>query len=178
LIDAADTSVLSNITTIKIEKFFTPLINRFAQYVLEFSNPFYNPHEGHNSAMGGVITSTGFTVVGNNNTLYFDDDGNGNIRTYYLVGGTTRTYVDNTAGTVDYTTGKITITSLNISGTSNTDGTIAILVVPNSNDVVPVRNQLIEIDFENIDIQAEVDTITSGGSSAGTGYTTSPSYQG
>ena len=50
------------------------------------------------------------------------------------------------------------------------------MVQPKSNDVVPVRNQLLEIDFENTTVTAEVDTIESGGSSAGTGYSTSSSY--
>lgn len=176
LIDAADSSILSNITTLRIEKTFTPTLNTSNQYILNFANAFFHPHAGHNSAMGGVTTSTGFTVVGNTNTLFLDDDGNGNIRTYYLVGGTTRTYLDDTAGTIDYATGKITLTSLNISGTSNADGTIDVIVQPRSNDIVPVRNQLIEIDFENTSITAQVDTIESGGSSAGTGYTTATSY--
>jgi len=178
LIDAADSSILSNITTLKIEKTFKPLLNTFAQYILTYSNAFYHPHDGHNSAMGGIISSSGFTISGNTNTLYLDDDGKGNLRTYYLVGGTTRTYVNETAGTVNYSKGEITITSLNITGTSNSDNTINVLVVPNSNDIVPVRNQLIEIDLTNTRITAEEDTITSGGSSAGTGYTTASSYQG
>lgn len=176
LIDAADSSILSNITTLKIEKTFTPTLNSSNQYILNFANAFFHPHDGHNSMMGGVTTSTGFTIAGNANTIFLDDDGRGNVRTYYLVGGTTRTYLDNTAGTIDYTNGKITLTSLTISGTSNTDGTIDVVVQPNSNDVVPVRNQLVEIDFANTTITAQVDTIESGGSSAGTGYTTASSY--
>ena len=176
LIDAADSSILSNITTLKIEKTFTPTLNASNQYILNFANAFFHPHDGHNSMMGGVTTSTGFTIAGNANTIFLDDDGRGNIRTYYLVGGTTRTYLDNTAGTIDYTNGKITLTSLTISGTSNTDGTIDVVVQPNSNDVVPVRNQLVEIDFANTTITAQVDTIESGGSAAGTGYTTASSY--
>lgn len=176
LIDAADSSILSNITTLRIEKTFTPTLNATNQYVLNFANAFFHPHAGHNSMMGGITTSTGFTISGNTNTLFLDDDGNGNIRTYYLVGGTTRTYLDSTAGTIDYTNGKITLTSLNITGTSNSNGTIDVIVQPNSNDIVPVRNQLIEIDFTNTTITAQVDTIESGGSSAGTGYTTASSY--
>ena len=176
LIDAADSSILSNITTLRIEKTFTPTLNASNQYVLNFANAFFHPHAGHNSMMGGITSSTGFTISGNTNTLFLDDDGNGNIRTYYLVGGTTRTYLDSTAGTIDYTNGKITLTSLNITGTSNSNGTIDVIVQPNSNDIVPVRNQLIEIDFTNTTITAQVDTIESGGSSAGTGYTTASSY--
>jgi len=176
LIDASDSSILSNITTLKIEKTIKPVLNTSSQYILDYSNALYNPHSGHNATMGGIVVSTGFTIAGNSNTIFIDDDGNGNIRTYYLVGGTTRTYLNNTAGTVDYSTGLVTLPSLTITGTSNSDGTVSVVVQPKSNDIVPVRNQLLEIDFTNTKVTAEVDTIESGGSAAGTGYATSSSY--
>ena len=176
LIDASDNSILSNITTLKIEKTIKPVLNTSSQYILDYSNALYNPHSGHNATMGGIVVSTGFTIAGNSNTIFIDDDGNGNIRTYYLVGGTSRTYLNNTAGTVDYSTGLVTLPSLTITGTSNSDGTVSVVVQPKSNDVVPVRNQLLEIDFTNTKVTAEVYTIESGGSAAGTGYATSSSY--
>ena len=176
LIDAADSSILSNITTMKIEKSVKAIINTSSQYILDFTNALYNPHSGHNSIMGGIVSSTGFTISGNSNTVFLDDDGIGNIRTYYLVGGTTRTYLSSTTGTIDYATGLVTLPSMTVTGTSNADGTIQVVVTPKSNDIVPVRNQLLEIDFTNSKVTAEVDTIESGGSSAGTGYTTTSSY--
>jgi len=171
LIDASDTSILSNTTRITLNKVLTPTLNTVTQYIINFNNPLYNPHTGHNSAMGGITSSTGFTIAGNTNTLYLDDDGNGNIRTYYLVGGTTRNYVDETAGTIDYETGKIVLTDLNITSTS-TGNTISIDILPASNDIVSVRNQILEIDTGSVSIDGTVDIIVSGGSSAGTGYTT------
>ncbi len=170
LIDATDTSILSNTTRITLNKVLTPTLNTVTQYIIDFNNPLYNPHTGHNSAMGGITSSTGFTISTNTNTLFLDDDGNGNIRTYYLVGGTTRTYVDETAGTIDYATGKIVLTDLNI--TSVVGGGISIDILPASNDVVAVRNQVLEIDMLNTSVKGAVDIIVSGGSSAGTGYTT------
>jgi hypothetical protein len=95
---------------------------------------------------------------------------------YYYVGGTTKNYVDNNIGTVDYETGEIVITSINVVSTEKADGTIDLITKPDSNDIVAVRNQLIEIDFTNIIISGENDTITSGGSSAGTNYATTSSY--
>ena len=170
LIDATDTSILSNSTRITLNKVLTPTLNTVTQYIIDFNNPLYNPHTGHNSAMGGITSSTGFTISTNTNTLFLDDDGNGNIRTYYLVGGTTRTYVDETAGTIDYATGKIVLTDLNI--TSVVGGGISIDILPASNDIVSVRNQLLEIDMGNTSVDGTVDIIVSGGSTAGTGYTT------
>ena len=172
LIDGTDSSILSNSTRITLNKILTPVLNTITQYVINFNNPLYNPHVDHNKVMGGITSSTGFTISTNTNTLYLDDDGSGNIRTYYLVGGTTRTYVDSTAGTIDYTTGKIVLTDLTITGTTSTDGKISIDILPASNDIVSVRNQLLEIDLTNTSVDGTVDVIVSGGSSAGTGYTT------
>jgi len=172
LIDGTDTSILSNSTRLTLNQVITPTLNTVTQYIINFNNGLFHPHDGHNSTMGGITSSTGFTISGNTNTIYLDDDGLGNIRTYYLVGGTTRTYVDTTAGTIDYATGKIVLTDLNITAVKNTDGTISMDVLPSSNDVVSVRNQLLEIDLINTSVDGTVDIIAAGGSSAGTGYTT------
>ena len=111
--------------------------------------------------------------------MFLDDDGLGNVRRYYLVSGI-RTYVNNIQGTINYATGQITINSLNVSSISNIRGSsstvIELTVTPASNDVVPVRNQVIEIDIENSNITVEEDTFVGGSAEAGVGYTTSQSY--
>ena len=53
---------------------------------------------------------------------------------------------------------------------------IRITAVPNSKDIVPVRNQVLEIDFINTAITGEVDTIAVGDSGAGATYTTTSAY--
>ena len=60
LIDNTDTSIVSNITTLKIRKDFTPLIGTSSKYDVYFRNALYNPHSGHNSSAGGILSSTGF----------------------------------------------------------------------------------------------------------------------
>jgi hypothetical protein len=113
LIDDTDTSILSNVTSLKIRKTFTPTLSVSTRYDIYFRNGIYNPHAGHKSGTGGVITTSGFKVPNDNNVYYLDDDGNGNIRRYYFV-GSVRTYVNNTQGTVNYATGQITINSLTV----------------------------------------------------------------
>ena len=45
---------------------------------------------------GGILSSTGFKIDGDADTIYFlDDDGKGNVRRYSL-SGSTRTYANNT----------------------------------------------------------------------------------
>ena len=49
-------------------------------------------------------------------------------------------------------------------------------IVPDSTDVVPVRNQLLDMDYTNLSIVGESDTIATGDSGAGSTYVTSTSY--
>ena len=153
LIDNTDASILSNITTLKIRKNFTPIINSATKYDIYFRNALYNPHSGHNSAAGGILASTGFKVASDaTNEMFLDDDGNGNVRMYYLVSGV-KTYANSTQGTIDYATGQVTLNLLNIASISNIRGAsstvIELTVQPSSNDVIPVRDQIVEIDVAN-----------------------------
>ena len=84
-IDDSDTSILSNITTLKLRKPFTPSLSTSTNYTVNFSNALYNPHSGHNTSSGGILSSTGFKVANDSNVYFFDDDGEGNVRRYYLV---------------------------------------------------------------------------------------------
>ena len=176
-IDNAESSILSNITTVKLRKTVTPTFGQSKGYIIEFGdgNGFYNPHTGHNKAGGGILETTGFLVSGFTDTFYFDDDGEGNLRRYSL-SGSTRVYADSQAGTVDYTNGKITTTGVNILSTINTDDTIHFTVKPNSNDSVAYRSNLLDINTSLISVTGATDTIASGDTSAGVGYTSSSSY--
>jgi len=179
LIDDTDTSILSNITTVKIRKSFTPTISSSTRYDIYFRNGLFNPHTGHNAAAGGILNSTGFKVTGSDFEMFLDDDGNGNVRRYYLVSGI-RTYANDTQGTIDYATGQITLNSLSVASISNIRGAtstrVEITVQPNSNDVVPVRDQIIEIDVANSSFTVSADTFVGGSAEAGVGYTPTASY--
>jgi hypothetical protein len=179
LIDNTDSSILSNITTVKIRKSFIPTLGSSAAYNIYFRNALYNPHSGHNSTGGGILSSTGFKVTGSNFEMFLDEDGLGNVRRYYLVSGV-KTYANNTQGTIDYASGQITLNSLNIASISNIRGAastiLEITVQPNSNDVIPVRDQIVEIDVANSLITVEKDTFVGGSAEAGVGYSSSSSY--
>ena len=179
-INDADTSILSNITTVKMYKYITPTLSSALKYTLSFNNAFYNPHSGHNASAGGIISSTGFKISGDTTNEHFlDDDGAGIIRLYYL-SGTTRVYTNTSYGTVNYTTGEVVLTSANITSISNVDGAtstqIRVTTLPSSNDIVPVRNQVLEIDTTNSSVGGEIDAVESGSSQAGTSYVTTSSY--
>ena len=180
IIDNADPSILSNITNVTLAKTFTPTLNVATSYNINFNNALYNPHSGHASSTGGIITSSGFKISGDaTNEQFFDDDGEGNLRTYYLV-GSVRTYTDTTAGTVNYSTGTVKVNAITLTSISDVDGlsstVIRITAIPSSKDIVPVRNQILEIDFTNSSITGEVDTVAVGDTGAGATYTTTTSY--
>jgi len=180
LIDNTDTSIVSNITTLKIRKEFAPTIGTSTRYDIYFRNSLYNPHSGHNSAMGGILSSTGFKIDGDTSTIFFlDDDGQGNVRRYSL-SGSTRVYANSSQGTIDYSTGQVIINSLVVSVVENIRGaassTIELTVTPSSNDIIPVRDQVLNIDTTNSTITVEADTFVGGSADAGVGYTTTSSY--
>ena len=171
LIDDTDTAILNNTTTVTMGKFFTPVSSN-SSYTISFNNAFYNPYTGYNTAAGGVIASTGFYLDNDTTTEYFfDDDGSGNLRIYSLSTGQVRTYLNSAAGTIDYTNGTISTTSLLISAVSNVDGAsstqIRVTAIPKSNDIIPVRNQILEIDLVNTTTGGTVDAQAT----TGKGYT-------
>jgi len=178
LIDTTDSAILNNITTVSLSSLYTPNILGSYSFTVNFGNALYNPHSGHNASGGGVIASTGFYISGNANEMFFDDDGAGNLRIYYLDIGV-RTYYNVEAGTVNYTTGLVSANPLYISSVSNIDGNastaIRMTATPSSTDIVGRRNQILEIDTLNTTINGGQDTIAVSGSGVST-YNTTTSY--
>ena len=117
-----------------MQKRFKPDRVNSTTYELNFSNPIFNPHPGYRYA----ISSTSFTFRGF--TCFFDDDGNGNVRIYRVVQGQ-RVYVNSTAGTVNYTSGLVTLRALLITAFSG-DG-IKVNAIPKEQNVSTVRNQIL-----------------------------------
>ena len=184
MIDEVDPSILSNITTIKISKTFLPTIGTATKYTINFENAIYNPHSGHAASTsgtqaGGVISSSGFKYTGDAQVYYYEDDGAGNVKSYYI-SGSSKVYKAAAVGTMTYSTGEIILTKEDIASVENYDGAtqtyIRIMVQPSSNDIVPVRNQVLEIDTYNLVVTGEADTVAAGSSDGGTQYSTTSSY--
>ena len=176
-VNKVDTAILSNITTVKLHKSFTASTSASTTYTINFSNALYNPHSGHNATGGGILSTSGFKINGDTTNEYFlDEDGQGNVRLYYLIAGV-RTYTNNTQGTIDYDNGTIVLNSLFITEVSNVDGAsstaIRLTVTPNSVDIKPVRNQVIEIDETNTTTTVTADDFDT---TSGIGYSTPTSY--
>ena len=171
-IDDTDVSILSSTATMKLKRIITPTLAAVTKYTISYNNAAYHPSLAWAQT---VVESTGFYLSGNTNEQFIDDDGSGNVRTFYLLGGTTKTITNAAAGTINYNTGEIVLTSFNITSTTNTNNTIDVTVKPDSNDIIPVRQQVIEIDTVATTVTAEVDEFAAGSTTAGVGYTTSSS---
>jgi len=179
LVDASDTSILNNTTTVTLASRYTPSTSGSFSFTVPFGNKLFNPHSGHNSSSGGIIASTGFYIQNNTNEMFFDDDGAGNLRIYYLVSGV-RTYYSSAAGTVNYTSGLVSVNPVYITTVSNVDNSISsairLTATPSSNDIVGQRNQIIEIDLVNTTISGGQDTIAVNSAGGSTGYVTTTNY--
>ena len=166
LIDDSDTSILSNVTTVTMAQFIIPVTTAPTGYTIDFSNAINHPHDGHIP----VLASTGFNISGEQEEFFFEDDGSGNLTIFYLVAGV-KTLYSEAAGTVDYDDGVITIDPIHISAISDVDGAtstkIRVTAIPASNDIIPVRNQVLEIDEVNSTVLGRVDTAAT----SGVGYT-------
>ena len=162
IIDETDrNAITSNITKVKIRRDLKASINQLAQYELCFGNQFHVSEDGKN------IKSTGFRVSGESDIVYLTDVPNADKKTGILSivknlpDGTIRV-IAKSAGTVDYVNGTISVNSVFINSVSNVDGAtstqIRVTATPNSLDIVPKRNQLLEIDLVNTTINGSVDS--------------------
>ena len=88
--------------------------------------------------------------------------------------------MDNTAGTITYSSGAVAINALTMASIENIRGAastvIELTVTPSSNDIVPVRAQVIDIDVANSTFTVQADTLVGGSANAGIGYSTTSSY--
>ena len=139
---SSDTSILGANITYSMMKRFTPNQNITTSYSIAFNNSISNPHAGHY----GAVSSTSFTFQ--NQTCFLDDDGNGILRIYYLDSQNNKTYLNTSAGTVDYSSGLVTIKSVIITSSD----TIEVNVKPAINDIAPARNMILLISKASIDV--------------------------
>ena len=160
LVDDTDEAILSNITSIKLRRDIYPIGDSDPyKYIVRLDNPIYRDPEG-----GNHIITSGFKLFGRTETFYLVDDGDKNLGLfYYESSGTVKVFINETAGTVDYEKGVITVNDIAIVNTE----TVSFFVTPVSNDVVSVRDQLVQIDEEKISVNAIVDKVVSGTQGAG-----------
>ena len=183
VIDNIDDAITSNITRVIIRRNLRALTNQFAQYELCYGNRFHINPEGKN------IKSTGFTIQGQNDMVYFTDipnknndgtlDGSGKGVITIVKGDAELSQgqlVVASAGVVDYVHGEVIISTVNITSTQSSNNIIEIQAFPESNDIIGLKDLYLSFAVGDSSINMVKDTITSGEQISGVGYKVTSSY--
>ena len=153
LIDVSERSILSSVTTAQMRKESDVQLGVGTRYEINFSNAIDNATDGrpttHPNGVGNKVTSNSFTFGGFSDC--FLEDNNGIIRIYRVL-GIENILVSVNAGSINYDTGKIILTSF--APTSFNDGgtTLKITAAPQDKDILPLRGQILSIRTSDIDI--------------------------
>jgi len=179
VIDDSHESVTSNITKIQMRRDLRASINELAEYEICYGNQFHiEKMDGYN------IKSSGFTVNGISETVYFGDfpnsDGkNGTIFLFSITSPTQPVIKRNNVGKIDYIKGEIILNPINIlSAVKNTGGQpiIEISAIPKSNDVIGLQDLYLQLDTSKSILNMISDEISSGSDISGSTYTVTSSY--
>ena len=179
VIDKIDDAISSNISRVIIRRNLKALVNQFAQYELCYGNRFHINPDGRN------IKSTGFTIAGQTDLLYFTDMPNKNIDgaldgsgkgVIAIVKGDGEQLIVASAGTVDYIHGEIILNTINITSTEKTNNIVEIQAFPESNDIISLKDLYLTFSVDNSQINMVKDTITSGEQISGVGFNVTSSY--
>ena len=121
------------------------------------------------------MIQTGFVVAGSSKTVYLTDIPNANLKTGQIAiveildNGTYRV-VAKSAGTIDYIKGEILLNTINIISTFNDAGIIEVQAIPESNDVVGLRELYLNLSLSKSKINMVRDVISSGDEITGTTF--------
>lgn len=178
LIDETSSAITSNITKIKIRRDLRPVFNKLASYELCFGNQFHIKKTNFTDNRGYNIKSSGFTVKDVDGTLYMSDTAidaeTGNIFFFKLVNNSP-VIVARNAGTVYYKKGEIMISPVIITSSIRPNG-IEVESIPESNDIIALRDLYLILNTENTKLNIIEDTISSGEELSGSNFVTTSSY--
>ena len=170
VIDKVDNAITSNITVLKMRRNLVPVYDSFANYELCYGNQFHADKEGFN------VKSSPFRITGVAGDIFLtdfpndDDPTKGTVKFFTIDSDNKITYINNNAGSVDYSKGEILIYPVSISSSSLLNR-IEIGVIPESNDIVAKENLYIVLDTTaNSTLTLLEDIISSGLNKSGTSY--------
>ena len=179
VIDKIDDAISSNISRVIIRRNLKALVNQFAQYELCYGNRFHINPNGRN------IKSTGFTIAGQTDLLYFTDIPNKNSNggldgsgkgVIAITKKDGEQLVVASAGIVDYIHGEVILNTINITSTEKSNNIVEIQAFPESNDIISLKDLYLTFSVDNSQINMVKDTITSGEQISGVGFNVTSSY--
>ena len=144
VIDDADRSINSNLTSVTMRKDFYPQLNSTFYYELCFQNTFDVDCDDP------VLSSTGFRVTEYPNFDVYLEDKDGKIVLYRLDTVTgEKVVLDSEVGDIDYAKGELKMYALTIIKGSFFDNRISVRVKPLSNDIKALREVYLDVDVAN-----------------------------
>ena len=144
VIDDADVSINSNLTSVTMRKDFYPQLNSTFYYEVCFQNAFDEDCDDP------VLSSTGFRVTEYPNFDVYVEDRNKKIVLYRLDTVTgEKVVLDNDIGDIDYIKGELKMYALTIIQGSFFDNRISLRVKPLSNDIKAIREVYLDVDVAN-----------------------------
>ena len=155
-IDDSDISITRNNTVLRMRRDAVAIENTLASYEICFTNPI-NPDKG--------IYSTGFNLVGDTKTYFFEDDKKGTVYSFYFDSLNNKVIANKQFGTVDYEKGEVKIgydTPINITSTKVSGSIVEVRAYPVSQDVVARQSVYLSLDVAKSDINSVVDTQLTG----------------
>jgi len=173
LIDNTDQAITSNITKVRMRLDITPELNSFATYKICFGNSVHIKKGGYS------IKSSGFYIDGVSDVVYMGDVQTGDTTGrlfFFKIENNVPVIVKNNAGSINYTTGDLLLDVVNITGVTLTNGFVEIQAIPESNDIVGLKELYLQIDIRTSVVNMIEDIITSGENTSATLFTPTSSY--
>ena len=144
VIDDADISINSNLTSVMMRKDFYPQLNSTFYYEVCFQNAFDEDCDDP------VLSSTGFRVTEYPNFDVYVEDRDKKIVLYRLDNVTgEKVVLDSDIGDIDYVKGELKMYALTIIRGSFFDNRISLRVKPLSNDIKAMREVYLDVDVPN-----------------------------
>ena len=169
VIDKTNVAISSNITKVRIRRDLKVAFNQFAQYELCYGNQFHVNSAGYN------IKSKGFYISGQTKPVYITDVPDQGLKTgvislVQVLDTGEINVIAKAAGTVDYIKGEIMLATVNITSTLDGSDVVEIQAIPESNDVVGLRDLYLNFSISESTINMVRDVISSGDEITGTSF--------
>ncbi|AOV60218.1 baseplate wedge subunit [Synechococcus phage S-CAM9] len=173
IIDQSSTAVVSNITKVKIRRDLEANVSNPAQYEICYGNAFHNKRTGYN------IKSSGFRIDGIDGEIFMTDQYISPTRgrlVFFKLESQEPKIIKKNAGTVKYDVGEILIDTTRIISTTLADNVVEIEAIPESNDVLGLKDLYVQLSVDQSTISPVIDAIASGSDNSGTSFITTSSF--
>ena len=174
-VDDTDVAITSNVTNVILRRDLIPEINSFFSYELCYGNTLFAPL---NSSYN--IKSTGFTIDKYTDIVYLTDfatsSTTGRLLLFRIDQNGAPEVLESNVGTVNYTTGELFIDSLNITSTTLSNGVIEVECLPQSYDLIGLRDLFLNLSVSKSTVTMIKDDISSGSDTSGVNFISTPQY--